>query len=1030
MKAWVNQIFKKTSLFFFLIFIVHNLKAQDYMLYGISGEYLVSIDIQTGNASEVVALTSGYSGFSSMTYEPNLDQLLAVADAGIDPKLVSINRCSGTITEVGFIDQVSPAVDLKLMEALEYNPNDGILYAAGYTLNPSQNNWVFSRTFMTVDPLTGNATEVSNVTGSCDQEYDRLAFSNGATYGTDRCGDAYLYSVDVSDGSGTYIGTNPNTSANICIHPTTGELFSIAPNDKEFYSISSTNGNATYIGDTHTANDFGGNKINSLAFAPSISNTNMTSTLNDISICNSSNTTLTPTINGGTQPYSYEWSNGLTDASIIVSPTQTASYSVTVTDACGSSITDEVSVEISNINAEISTPQEITCTNNTINLGAPNSSMGAQYTYLWTTQNGNIISGNTTLDPLIDSAGVYQLLVTNTDNGCTEVAIVQVVQDIEEPMVTIEMPLSLTCADSVVSLDASGSNTGIDYTYQWSTTNGNIVSGGNTLTPLVNEAGNYNLEITNTINGCTNQSTVQVEEDINEPVATIDNTGPLMLDCDNPSLVLDASGSQPIGNLIYEWSTNIGNFISGGNIPNPEINASGDYFLTVTNINNGCTSIDMVTVNQDIVSMPIAVIETPQIIICDLPEVILDGSNSSQGGNFSYQWTTQNGNIVSGGNTLTAIVSQAGDYILEVTDNTSDCKTITSIFVLENTTLPEVIIATPELLNCSNDDIILDGSSSSIGSNFIYEWQTNGGNFTDVTDGLTTTVNAVGLYDLVVTDTENGCSDSYVVEVELDSNIIEDVSYDIQTVECDAEFGELIIGTVIGGTPPYLYSLDGTNFQTDQLFSISAGEYTLHVIDANECEFQVDFIMPDLMPFDLFLEEEATIVLGENYEINLTTSIPINEIDSIIWTPSNNLSCSDCLNPIVELLLETTTFTVSVQNIYGCEITASITIIVDKNRKIYIPNAFSPNFDGRNDKFMIYAGDLSQINNVNYLIIFDRWGEVVFEANDFMPMDLDFGWDGTFLGKSMNAGVFAYITEIEFIDGVKELYEGDITLMK
>ena len=1030
MKNWLNQFLKKNSLLFFLIFIVYNLKAQDFMLYGIAGEYLVTIDIQTGDASEVATLTPGYSGFSSMTYEPNLDQLLAITDAAVEPKLVSIDRCSGNISEVGFVDQISPAVDFKLMESLEYNPNDGLLYAAGYTLNPSQNNWVYSRTLMTVDPLTGNASVITDITGSCDQEFDRLAFTAGATYGTDRCGNAYLYSVDVSNGSATYIGTNPSTSSNISVHPTTGALFSIAPNDKQFYSISSSNGNATYIGDTHTANDFGGDKINSLAFAPSASNTTMTSTLNDISLCNPNNATLTPFVNGGTQPYSYEWSNGLTDPSITVFPSQTSSYFVTITDACGSSIMDEVNVEISTINAEISTPQELTCTNSTINLGAPNSSMGAQYTYLWSTNNGNIVSGNTTLDPLIDSGGVYELLVTNTDNGCTEVAIVQVIQNIEEPTVIIETPLFLTCLVPLLILDGSDSSTGVDYSYQWSTMDGNIVSGENTLTPLVNEAGNYSLEITNLLNGCTNQSTVLVEENNNEPIATIDNTSPLMLDCDNTSLVLDGSGSQPTGNIIFEWTTNIGNIISGSDSPNPEVNAAGDYFLTVTNIINGCTSTQMVTVTQDVVSMPIAIIQTPQIITCDLQEVILDGSNSSQGVNYSYQWTTQNGNIVLGNNTLTATVNQAGIYILEVLDNSSNCITITSITVEDNLILPIVEAGTAELLNCSNADVILDGNGSSLGTNFIYEWQTNNGSFTDVTNGLITAVNSVGIYSLTVTNLENGCSASDVVQVEFDTNIIVDVLYDIPVVECDADFGELIIESVIGGTPPYLYSLDGTNFQTDQFFSVSAGVYTLYVIDANECELQVDFIMPDLMPFNLFLEEETTIVLGDNYEMNLTLSIPINEIDSITWTPSNNLSCSDCLNPIVELLLETTTFTVTVQNIYGCEIKASITIEVDKNRKIYIPNAFSPNFDGMNDKFIIYTGDLRQIKGVNYLIIFDRWGEVIYEARDFMPMDLDFGWDGTFLGKTMNVGVFVYITEIEFIDGVKEVYKGDITLMK
>jgi len=228
MKRYYTQLLK--IIFPLVLFILswNNLKAQDFIIYGITGNVLINIDPLTGDATEVATLTPGYSGFSSLTYEPNLDQLLGVADAGTEPKLVSIDRCSGDISEIGLIDQISPFIDFKLMESLEYNANDGLLYAAGYTLNPPLNNWFRSRTFMTVDPLTGNATVIDNITGTCDQEFDRMAFTSGATYAMDRCGGAYLYLIDVTDGSAvSLIGTNSSTSSNICASTVKVTLISV-----------------------------------------------------------------------------------------------------------------------------------------------------------------------------------------------------------------------------------------------------------------------------------------------------------------------------------------------------------------------------------------------------------------------------------------------------------------------------------------------------------------------------------------------------------------------------------------------------------------------------------------------------------------------------------------------------------------------------------------------------------------------------------------------------------------------------------
>jgi len=96
---------------------------------------------------------------------------------------------------------------------------------------------------------------------------------------------------------------------------------------------------------------------------------------------------------------------------------------------------------------------------------------------------------------------------------------------------------------------------------------------------------------------------------------------------------------------------------------------------------------------------------------------------------------------------------------------------------------------------------------------------------------------------------------------------------------------------------------------------------------------------------------------------------------------------------------------------------------------VYIPNAFSPNDDGINDVFMIFAGS-DCLTKVRSFIVFSRWGESVFQYFDFPPNDQAYGWDGYCRGKLMDTAVFAWFAEVEFVDGSVKLFKGDVTLVR
>jgi gliding motility-associated-like protein len=113
----------------------------------------------------------------------------------------------------------------------------------------------------------------------------------------------------------------------------------------------------------------------------------------------------------------------------------------------------------------------------------------------------------------------------------------------------------------------------------------------------------------------------------------------------------------------------------------------------------------------------------------------------------------------------------------------------------------------------------------------------------------------------------------------------------------------------------------------------------------------------------------------------------------------------------------------------GCLATDDITVIVDLARNVYIPNIFSPNSNNTNDHFQVVTG--SGVVSINYLKIYDRWGTLVHLEENYMPNDTEhIGWDGSLNGGLAETGVYVFISEVEFVDGVSIVYKGDVTLLR
>ena len=281
-------------------------------------------------------------------------------------------------------------------------------------------------------------------------------------------------------------------------------------------------------------------------------------------------------------------------------------------------------------------------------------------------------------------------------------------------------------------------------------------------------------------------------------------------------------------------------------------------------------------------------------------------------------------------------------------------------------------------------------------------------------------------------ESDEGClvTQTLPIEVleccEIDGNLNVGIS-NLVDPNCSDSMDGMITATASGGDPEFSFSIDEGPFVTSpNFFNLGAGVFDIDVVDIKGCEGTVQAELVGPPPLIVDAGPDQTVDLGFSTNIFAGLSPDPSGVN-ILWMPDTLISCIDCLNPTVTPPGQTT-YTITVVNEDGCFDTDEITIFVNENRPVFIPNAFSPNGDGRNDFTSVFAGPAATI--INSMQIFDRWGTLMWEGVNLPLNDFNTGWDGTFRGEDVNQGVFVYQASIGFIDGVDILFKGDITLLR
>ncbi|HXO74819.1 MAG TPA: gliding motility-associated C-terminal domain-containing protein, partial [Puia sp.] len=169
---------------------------------------------------------------------------------------------------------------------------------------------------------------------------------------------------------------------------------------------------------------------------------------------------------------------------------------------------------------------------------------------------------------------------------------------------------------------------------------------------------------------------------------------------------------------------------------------------------------------------------------------------------------------------------------------------------------------------------------------------------------------------------------------------------------------------------------------------------------------------------------EITTPVGFPVTIPFTYGANVN---SWVWTPTENLDCSNCANPVATLIFKKEYY-VTVTDANNCMSSDSILIITICNDKNYfIPNTFSPNGDGVNDYFYPRG---SNLYNIQSFRVFNRWGQMVFERKNFPANDATMGWDGNINGRPAPVDAYVYIAEVICNNAQVVALHGDVTLVR
>jgi trimeric autotransporter adhesin len=524
------------------------------------------------------------------------------------------------------------------------------------------------------------------------------------------------------------------------------------------------------------------------------------------------------------------------------------------------------------------------------------------------------------------------------------------------------------------------------------------------------------------IGGCSAVTVVTVTP---IPLLTVNPT-PAGMICKGGSQTLVASGAATPGGTpgTYTWTPSYGLSSTFGPVVIASPTITTTYTVTGTT-QFGCDSTTTFTVVVDSALYHLKI--TGKDNICDgqCDTLYATGNPASL-----YDWHPHAGLSATIGDTVVACPNVTTKYTAIAIDYIG-CKDSVSFTVNVNP-IPKIVIDKNPVIVCRGlPTQVYVTTTNTDTSTTLFTWTPN------------LFISCDTCYNPIFTDTFNlvyrviatsmyGCFDSLNVKVNvLDTNyntINKDTNICIGTSAQLRAYSHSLVGNLDIPTYTWIpnFALNNPNIYNPLATPNVTTTYSV-AIHENAC-------FDDTLSVTVFVEPLPAITITPPSQ-NVVAGTPIQlqaivtnvTVSTYAWTPNPTLSCDSCYNPVA-IPVGPITYTVIVTSIYGCQSIDTVTfnIFCDKSQ-VFVPNTFTPNGDGVNDRFFISSKGITLIKR---MAVYNRWGQLVFEALNIPPNQPGGGWDGTFKGVVCEPDVFIYVVDAICELGAPFKYTGDVSIVK
>lgn len=461
------------------------------------------------------------------------------------------------------------------------------------------------------------------------------------------------------------------------------------------------------------------------------------------------------------------------------------------------------------------------------------------------------------------------------------------------------------------------------------------------------------------------------------------------------------------------WDFGDGNTAGNLNYASHVYEKPGKYIIKLhVNTYNGLTGeyIDSIIIRQ------------PQITIPKFPPEACIGStvtlNSKVQDGSQYMWDFGDGSIIpSADGNADHIYTTAGNYKATLlVKNDAGCVTDSTLpSLVKIRPNPIATVSPKEPVLCLGQSIALQATGGAS-----YEWKPSTGLNNPYIPNPTAAPRSTTDYTLTVKD-DIGCQNTQPLTIRVIEPGHLQVSPSVEV--CDGDPIQLnATGEQVYKWINFTIGLNHTDIPNPIAIAPYTITYTVQGSDDHYCFVHEKPVTVTVRPLPT-VDAGPDIVVQAGYDVTLNAQASA-DVTKLQWTPERYLSCYDCTTPLCKPLA-TTQYIIKVENKY-CKAADTLVVAVDcKEARVRIPNAFTPNGDGANDVFM-----LNGISIIRHMVIFSRWGQKVFEKDNFIAGDRTSCWDGTYNGQKCEPGAYVYFVEMECPSGGVFSRKGSVVLIR